>query len=168
MLESESESTNLHLLLLAGGADPGLRGALAHGALHALHLLLHLAGWPGGADLSARGRERPKQMAEFSHDFPIHSRPSPCSSDIPADIFAVFLQFDVTRWPELCFADDFLHLDHQCHQNYRLSKTMQLSQQKMKSHLRLLNFLLNCDHFQPTARRKGLRRNILKPSIIYL
>ena len=122
----------------------------------------------GGTDLSARGRERPKQMAEFSHDFPIHSRPSPCSSDIHCDIFAVFLQFDVTRWPELCFADDFLHLDHQCHQNYRLSKTMQLSQQKMKSHLRLLDFLLNSDHFQPTARRKGLQRNILKPSIIYL
>ena len=47
-------------------------------------------------------------------------------------------------------------------------KKMQLSQQKMKSHLRLLDFLLNCDHFQPTARRKGLRRNIVKPNIIYL
>ena len=117
----ESESTNLHLLLLAGGADPGLRGALTHGALHALHLLLHLAGWPGGTDLSARGRARPKEMAEFSLDFPIHI-PSLFYSDIPGDIFAVFLQFDVTRWPELCFADDFLHLDHQCHQNNRLSK----------------------------------------------
>ena len=166
MLESESESTNLDLLLLAGGADPGLRGALAHGALHALHLLLHLAGWPGGgADLSARGRERPKQMAEFSLDFLIHSRPSLFSSDIPGDIFAVFLQFDVTRWPELCFADDFLHLDQQCHQNYRLSKKCNY---RNKYHLRLLDFLLNSDHFQPTARRKGLQRNILKPSIIYL
>ena len=126
MLESESESTNLHLLLLAGGADPGLCGALAHGALHALHLLLHLAGWPGGTDLSAGGRERPKDMAEFSLEFPIHS-PSLFSSDLPGDIFAVFLQFDVTRWPELCFADDFLHLDHRCQKNAIIATKNEIS-----------------------------------------
>merc|ERR1712233_289712 len=39
--------THLNLLLLSSGSKPGLKGALAHCVLHALHLLRDFTGWPG-------------------------------------------------------------------------------------------------------------------------
>ena len=162
MLESEGESTNLHLLLLAGGADPGLRGALTHGALHALHLLLHLAGWPGGGQTCQQEEERDQRIWQNSA-----STFQSIAAHHPSlqTYLVTFLQ---------SFSSLMLHVGRNSVSQTTFStwttdvKKMQLSQQKMKSHLRLLDFFLNRDHFQPTARRKGLRRYIVKPNIIYL
>ena len=79
---------------------------------------------------------------------------------LPGDIFAVLLQLDSARWSELSLADDLFNLSQKKiikviviiidSVAFRVSMNKKIIM-NIIIHLRLLNLLLNSDHFQPAA-----------------
>ena len=85
---------------------------------------------------------------------------------LPGDIFAVLLQLDSARWSELSLADDLFNLRQKKiikaiviiidSVAFRVSMNKKIIM-NIIIHLRLLNLLLNSDHFQPTAGGQRLQ-----------